>query len=263
MQLVRVIETGGIPGLSRSRIYYAGQSFGGIYGTMFLAVEPSVRAGVANVPGGAIIEIARLSPSFCALVAFSLAFRVPALDNLPRIPIATPPFFSPQFNENIPLRNQPPVTNTVPGAVLIQEVLEGVEWVSQSGNPVAYAPHLRMSPLDGMDAKPIIFQFAKGDKTVPNPTTTAILRAGDLADRATLFRNDLAFLNNAGVPKNPHTFLSNIGVAAAANYAVGAQQQIAVFFATHGGVTIDPDGPGPFFEVPVVLPLPETLSFIP
>ena len=36
-----------------------------------------------------------------------------------------------------------------------------------------------------------------------------------------------------------------------------------LFFATHGGVTIDPDGPGPFFEVPVVLPLPETLSFIP
>ena len=27
MQLVRVIETGGIPGISRLRIYYAGQSF--------------------------------------------------------------------------------------------------------------------------------------------------------------------------------------------------------------------------------------------
>src|SRR5436853_3387680 len=49
MQLVRVIETGGIPGLSRTRIYYAGQSFGGIYGVKFLALEDSVRAGVPNV----------------------------------------------------------------------------------------------------------------------------------------------------------------------------------------------------------------------
>jgi hypothetical protein len=56
MQLVRVIETGGIPGLDASRIYYFGQSFGGIYGTIFLAIEPRVRAGVPNVPGGAIIE---------------------------------------------------------------------------------------------------------------------------------------------------------------------------------------------------------------
>jgi len=273
MQLVRVIETGGIPGLSRSRIYYAGQSFGGIYGTMFLAVEPSIRAGVPNVPGGAVIEIARLSPSFRALVAFSLAFRVPALDNLPRIPIATPPFFFPQFNENIPLRNQPPVTNTVPGAVAIQEVLEGIEWVSQSGNPVAYAPHLRMSPLDGMDAKPIIIQFAKGDKTVPNPTTTAIVGAGDLADRATYFRNDLfitALSANPTVPavvvsalKNPHTFLTNIQLPASAPIALAAQQQIAAFFASDGTLTIDPDGGGPLVEVPIRGPLPETLGFLP
>src|SRR5262249_9389940 len=59
MQLVHVIETGGIPGvpLDASRIYYAGQSFGGIYGTKFMAIEPSVHAGVLNVPGGPIIDI--------------------------------------------------------------------------------------------------------------------------------------------------------------------------------------------------------------
>ena len=67
MQLVRVLEGGvdvdgdGSADLSGSRIYYVGQSFGGIYGVKFLAVEPDVRAGVPNVPGGAIIEIARLS----------------------------------------------------------------------------------------------------------------------------------------------------------------------------------------------------------
>jgi cephalosporin-C deacetylase-like acetyl esterase len=68
MQAVRMLQGGvDVDGdssadLSNSRIYYAGQSFGGIYGVKFLALEDSIRAGVANVPGGAIIEIARLSP---------------------------------------------------------------------------------------------------------------------------------------------------------------------------------------------------------
>ena len=50
MQLTREIEVGmdvdgdGSADLDASRIYYAGQSFGGIYGTMFIAVEPSVKA---------------------------------------------------------------------------------------------------------------------------------------------------------------------------------------------------------------------------
>jgi hypothetical protein len=106
-------------------------------------------------------------------------------------------------------------------------------------------------------------QFAKGDKTVPNPTASALIRAGDLADRATFFRNDLAFAANPATPKNPHTFLTNVGVAVVAAFAVGAQHQIGVFFATDGAMTIDPDGPGPFFEVPIAGALPETLNFIP
>ena len=70
MQLVRVIEVGmdvdgdTAPDLDPSRIYYFGQSLGGIYGTIFLAVEPNVHVGVPNVPGGADIEILRLSPVF-------------------------------------------------------------------------------------------------------------------------------------------------------------------------------------------------------
>jgi virulence factor lipase-like protein len=263
MQLVRLIETGGVPGLSSTRIYYAGQSFGGIYGTILLGVEPSIRAGVPNVPGGAIIEIARLSPSFRFLVGLSLGFRVPSLANLPPAFDPAAGAVVPQFDENMPLRDQPPLVNTVPGAAAIQEFIEHSEWVSQSGNPVAYAPHIRKSPLGDLDAKPVIIQFAKGDKTVPNPTASALIRAGDLADRATYFRNDLAFAANSATPKNPHTFLTNVGVPAVAAFAVGAQQQIGFFFETDGAVTIDPDGTGPFFEVPIAGPLPETLSFIP
>jgi hypothetical protein len=137
------------------------------------------------------------------------------------------------------------------------------EWVSQSGNPVPYAPHLRESPLRDVPPKSVIIQFAKGDQTVPNPTSSALVRAGDLADRTTYFRNDLAFAADPTVPKNPHTFLTRINVPSVAAVAFGAQQQIAVFFASHGTIIIDPDGPGPLFEVPIAGPLPEDLSFIP
>ena len=109
---------------------------------------------------------------------------------------------------------------------------------------------------------------------MPNPTTTAILRAGDLADRATLYRHDLAFADPArnpnplgtAMPKNPHIFLffSPGFFPAVADVARGALQQMAEFFASDGISVIDPDGEeGPLFEVPVIPPLPEDLGFIP
>ena len=50
---------------------------------------------------------------------------------------------------------------------------------------------------------------------------------------------------------------------AAAPLAVAAQLQIAIFFSSDGALTIDPDGAGPLFEMPIVPPLPETLNFLP
>ena len=268
MQLVRQVETGldvdgdNLPDLDAQRIYYAGQSFGGIYGTIFLGVEPSVKAGVPNVPGGSIIEIVRIGRSFRLLGAIALVSRQPSLINLPPTPNVPFPF-NLNFNENMPLRDLPPVVNSVPGAMAIAELFDRTQWVSQAGNPVSYAPFIRKQPLSGNAAKPVLIQFAKGDTTVPNPTTSAILRAGDLADRATYFRNDLAYAFNPAIGKNPHTFLTNIGNPAGAALAVGAQQQIAIFFASNGAAVIDPDGAGPFFEVPVAGALPETPNYIP
>ena len=253
MQLVKVLEGGvdvdsdGATDLSTSRVYYAGQSFGGIYGTQLLALEPDIRAGVPNVPGGPIIEIARLSPSFRSLVGLALLNRVPSLYNGPPDPTLQ------SFVENIPLRNQPIVTDTAPGASAIQEYIDHAEWAQQAGNPAAYAPDV---------TTPVIYQFARGDKTVPNPTTSAILRACGCASRATLFRNDIAFATVPGYTvKNPHTFLTNLaGVSAL--FAVQAQGQIATFFASDGATTVDPDGGQPYFETPTSI-VPEDLAFIP
>ena len=267
MQLVRQVEVGmdvdgdGGADLDAGRIYYAGQSFGGIYGTILLGVEPNIQAGVPNVAGGSITEVARLG-AFRFLTAAALATRQPQLLNLPPTP-GVPVPFNLNFNENMPLRDLPPVVNAVPGALAIAEVLDRFEWVQQSGNPVSYAPLIRKQPLRGHAAKPVIVQFAKGDSTVPNPSSSALVRAGALQDRTTYFRNDLAVAANAAVPKNPHTFLTNIGGGATVGYAVQGQTQIAEFFRSNGALTIDPDGPGPFFEVPISLPLPEGLNYLP
>jgi hypothetical protein len=196
------------------------------------------------------------------LTALALATRQPQLLNLPPTP-GLPVPLNLNFNENMPLRDLPTVINDVPGAAAISEVLDRAEWVQQAGNPVSYASLIRKDPPRGHAAKPVLVQFAKGDTTVPNPTSSAIVRAGDLEDRAVYFRNDLAYAANNAVPKNPHTFLTNIGVASVAPFSIAAQTQIAIFFASHGATVIDPDGPGPIFEVPIVLPLPETLNFIP
>lgn len=266
MQLVRVIQQGidvdedGIADLDPSRIYYFGQSRGGIVGSIFLAVEPDVFVGAMNVPGGPIIDVGRLNPgpALRNRVTQFLSARTPTLLNA--LPIL-PPLDG--FNENMPLRNQPVVVNDVPGAIELQTLFDRLRWVQQSGDPVAYAPHLRERPLDGMPSKDILIQFARGDMTVPNPTTTALLRAGNLADRATLYRYDLLYPSlPVGTAKNPHNFMPNLTVPATFPQRDLAQTQIAVFFESGGGETIDPDGDGKIFETPVKPPLPEDVGFL-
>jgi hypothetical protein len=308
MQLVRVIEAGidvdgeGGVDLNASHISYLGISLGGMIGASFLAVEPDVSVGALGVLGGATIERLRLGsnrggagviPGLTA--ANILSSRTPSLINGPGSPINGPGITqldgmnvsAPYFDENMPLRDgvplnvsyadgttgviQSPVTNDVPGAMAIQKLLDNYEWVSQGGDPVAYAPHLRKDPLPGVPAKSVIVQFAKGDPLPVNPTTTAFLRAGDLADRATYYRYDLAFPgqnpNARPSPAYPHTFealiTSNNSIIQAV--ALGAQRQIATFLATDGEVIdnladITLNG-RQLFEVPIQGPLPEGLNF--
>ena len=231
MQLVRAIEVGidvdgdGSADLDPSRISFVGFSQGASTGTMFAAIEPRLAAVVLNVGGGANIEAFRLSPVNRPDVGRYLARRVPSLLNAPGIErIAEVPISPPRFNENLPLRNgaplavaladgtghtiQSPVINPVPGAMDIRRVIEHTQWALQAGDPGAYAPYLRRQPLDGVPKKSVLVQFGRGDQTIPNPATTAVVRAGDLADCATFFRNDLAFAANPNttLTKDPHGF---------------------------------------------------------
>ncbi len=284
MQLVRVIQVGvdvdgdGEADLDASRIYYFGQSLGGNYGEVFLGIEPSVQTGVLNVASGPIVENRRLSPPTRPVLGQLLASRIPPLINAPGITnLAGIDLGPPHFNENFPLRDgislrvrltdgtthdiQSPVINTVSGPMGVQEVVENSKWVGHSGEPVAYAPYLRKSPLAGVPAKSVIYQLAKADQSAANPNTTAILRAGSLADRATLYRHDRAYAEIPTLPRNPHTFLTSVDNESFRPISLAAQQQIGVFFETDGAVVITPE-PTRFFEVPIVLPLPEDFSFI-
>ena len=262
MQLVRVIQVGmdvdgdGSATLDASRIYYFGQSLGGFYGTVFLAVEPDVLVGVPNAAGGPFIDVNRLSPFNRPTTQASLAVRVPSLLNISG---------GTDFNENLPLRDQSPLINTVPGADAIQELFDRREWVFQPGNPVAYAPYIRKEPLRGVPQKSTIFQNSKGDQIVSNPTSTALIRAGELADVETFYRNDLAVAADPLVSKTPHNFLNLFPFPPFTEplvkaIALDAQEQIATFFESDGDTIINPD-PN-FFEVPIVPPLPETCNYL-
>ncbi len=267
----------GTPDIDPSRIYYFGQSQGGMYGSLLLATEPNVRVGVLN-NHGVPIHLYRLSPIQRPFLGNLLASRRPPLRNAPGISLfAGASVAAPRFDDNLPLRNgiplpvdledgtsrviTSPVINNIVGAMDIQSFVDNTDWVFQSGSPAAYSQYLRKRPLPGVPSKSVIIQYAKGDMANPNPVATAIVRAGDLADRTTFYRHDLAFAENPTLPNNPHGFMVAIRNLALRPIVLAAQEQIAVFFATDGEMTIHPE-PERFFEVPIVLPLPEDLNYI-
>src|SRR5262249_47131148 len=158
---------------------------------------------------------------------------------------------------------QSPVINTIKGAMDIQEVIERREWIGMSGDALAYAPHLRKSPVVGVPAKSVMLQVDKGNTGIPNRSTTALLRAGDLADRATFYRHDLVFAEDPTLDRNPAQFLIRVVAhPGERRIALGYQSQIAAFFASDGKEIIHPE-PSRFFETPIALSLPEGLNFIP
>jgi hypothetical protein len=298
MQLVRVIQAGmdvdgdEVGDLNPNSVYYTGISLGGMYGAQFLAVEPDVSAGALIVLGGPAIDRLRfggVNRAGAGLIGQTAATPVVShgLLNTPgitRLDGLTVP--APYFNENMPLRDGVPLTvgladgttrtivspviNDVDGAMAIQQVFDNWEWVSLGGDPLAFAPYLRKDPLPGVDAKSVLVQFAKGDVYAENPTTTAFLRAGDLADQATYFRYDLTPVYsqdpNLRTPVGyPHTFAA---LATSANptikaIALAAERQIAAFFASDGADIIQPPGvPAEYFEVSLdESELPEGLNY--
>ncbi len=256
MQLTRAIS--GIPDLDPGHIYYGGQSLGAMYGTIFTAVEPAVRAAVLNVGGGTEVDIARESPAYRGDSTQILALRTPPLLNAGK-----------GYNEDYPLPAQPVRVVTVKGAMAIQDLFERLEWLGMIGDPMGFAPNLRSG------ARPVLVQFARADRTMPNPATTNLIRAAGLQASTWEYRHDLARAKDKNLPLDPHPYLvffvsldgSTIQLPGADGLAISldAQQQIAGFFAADGAKVPDPNGLSAallgikVFQVPATLP--EDLGF--
>ena len=263
-ELVRTIQGGidldgdGQPDLDASKIYYVGESLGSMYGTIFSAMAPAVRASVLNVGGGSVEDIVRWSDSYHALAAGLLAAHIPSLLNE-----------GTDFNDNYVFPYQPVKVNDVPGAIAIQNVFELYEWFESPGDPVYYAPHLADSMLPGVPYKRILFQMARKDLTMPNMATTRLIKA---ANHPTTweYRHDIALADGLDLPQDPHPFLALfIGISGTTvNFpsldgiliGLAAQKQVAGFFAADGQTAPDPNTflpaaiPTGLFEVPAHLP---------
>ena len=135
-----------------------------------------MRAAVLNAGGASVVDIARWSTPVEAA-------------------------------ENYVLRFKPVKVNDVPGAIDLQNLLELYDWGGMSGDPLAYAPHLRASTLPGVPIKPALFQIAWGDRTIPNPTSGRLIRAANMREFTWVYRHDLARAVLPSLPVNPHAFL--------------------------------------------------------
>ncbi len=209
-------------------VTYFGQSFGGIYGTMLLGTDPEVKAGVPDVPGGPITEVARLG-------GFRVAAQANLLANKPSLLNGGPGLNG--FTESLPLRRDARVTDPRPGAISLQQYFARSEWVQRPGGPETLAR--RLAPGGAFAGKPVLFQTAYGDGTVPNPTAANIYRSLGDYSKVWIFRND----RTATFAGDPHgVLLFGAGSTAAAQ----AQGQVQAFLTT--GAAVDPDGTGNVWE---------------
>jgi hypothetical protein len=230
-----------------------------MYGTIFTALEPAVRAAALNVGGASTVDVARWSPAYTSFIDDVLGTRTPPLLNA-----------GTTFNQDYVLPDQPVHTVTVNGAMAIQNVLDDLEWLGIEGDEIAFAPHLQVSPLAGMAARPVLVQFARADMTVINPSNSALIRAGNLMGSTWEYRHDIARGLAPDLPLNPHAFLvffvslggSTIQLPGldALSISLDAQGQIAGFLSADGASIPNPNSLSALlfgtslFQQPAVLP---------
>jgi Bacterial virulence factor lipase N-terminal len=270
--LVRALQAGvdvdgdGAPDLSGSRIYMSGGSFGAMVAMLTLPYEPAVRAAAFVVPGGMPAYHGMLGPALRGMFGTAhLASRTPSLINSAHgvTSIDGIPVSAPFYNDDLPLRDQPPRVNIVPGAVAIQRVVDRIVWAGQYASSLAFARLVRRAPLAGVPARPFLLQYPRSDQTVANPMTADLIRAGDFADRVSFYRHDLNF-GLPGVPADPHAYFTTINAANPNYYRImlGAQHQVATFFASDGATVMHPT-PTELWEVPIKLPVPADTYYLP
>jgi len=247
MQLLRVLREGvdldgdGRPELNGARTSYIGQSLGAFYGTLLHAVEPDLRAATLNVGGGsALPTLLYGSGRGGELRAWMDRFGFTGLEAGP----------------GLPFRYEPVRVLGNPLLAAWQDFLAALEWAEAPGAPASYAPHLKSATLPGVPIKRTLFQIARGDRTVPNPSNSLLVRSANMLESTSVYRHDLAVAQVRGLPANPHTFLAAIEPSAFSAAGFAAQQQAIIYMESADPVIPNVNGslaryfPSPVFEVP-------------
>lgn len=110
----------------------------------------------------------------------------------------------PFFNENIPVRDAPPLIKNSLGAMGIQRLFDRIEWRGQIGDAAVFAQRLRKSPPVGISARPTVIFLGRGDQSAALADSGSLVREGELGDRTVLYRHDLYFAANPTSIKNSH-----------------------------------------------------------
>jgi hypothetical protein len=135
--------------LSSTNLNYAGQSLGGILGTLFNAVSPDTNNVVLNVPGGALVKIILDGPSFAAQ-------RKALVDTLA-------------------------ASGLQPGTPGFDQFLGIAQWVLDEADPANMGYRLThpVALASGTTAPNVnrkaFIQFIEGDETVPNISNFALV----------------------------------------------------------------------------------------
>ncbi len=151
----RITSAGGMGAatLDLTKINYAGQSLGGILGTLFNAVSPDTTNVALNVAGGDLPTLFLDAPSFSAQRAALLA----------GLSQQTPP--------------------VLPGTPAFDQFLSTAQWVLDPADPANMAWRLTHpaavagSMVSSNPSRKAFIQFIEGDETVPNISNLALVAA--------------------------------------------------------------------------------------
>ena len=231
MQLLRVLREGvdldgdARPELNGAQVFYIGQSLGAFYGTLLHAVEPQLRAATLNVGGGSAV------PTF----VYGGERRADIQDLLTSLGLFAPGV----SGAGLPLRYEE--VRIVDGARLAayQDFIALMEWAESPGAPLSFAPHLNSATLPGVPVKRTLFQIARGDQTVNNPSNSLLIRAANMLESTSVYRHDLAVAQVPSLAGNPHTYLAGIGPLAATVIGFAAQGEAVAFMTSPDEVIPD------------------------
>jgi len=236
------IDGDGRPEIDGSKVYYTGCSLGGIYGTVFTAIDPMIHRSVPNVGGGPVFQIRMLQSWKNLIIRPFLLFFKPSIFNTP---------FA-DFEDDQPQRGQPLKLIEKKDAAKVQDFFDLAEWLQEPGDPDMYARYLLIEPLNGDAPNEVVWYIALGDDSMANPLSANVVRSGSLQDVTACFRADLVHEEHGfeWTTHDVHYFMrrpsdeKNLGPI-----SVKARELALEFF--QSGELVDPDEGGAVFEVPI------------